>query len=174
VFEFAERQILDVHGSGVLDARKRRARRFRTGGATAMRHLALALESNSTAPPSSRTRSDLNVAADDGRAQEREERAALLCVAQEQRVSPLADHVERARRSRKCFTAVINSHLAHMRIEFSCTASSTIWSVTNAGSSRSCRPMQISVARTRMKPMCVVAAMISLTRCAHSRPLASV
>jgi hypothetical protein len=72
-----------------------------------------------------------------------------------------------ARRSRKCLTAVINSHLAHMRIEFSCTASSMIVSVTNAGSSRSCRPMQISVARSRIKPMCVVAAMISLTRRAH-------
>lgn len=44
-------------------------------------------------------------------------------------------------------TAVINSHLAHMRIEFSCTASSMIVSVTNAGSSRLCRPMLISVAR---------------------------
>jgi hypothetical protein len=44
----------------------------------------------------------------------------------------------------------INSHLAHMRISFSCTASSTIASVTSAGSSRSCRPMQISVARSRM------------------------
>jgi hypothetical protein len=78
------------------------------------------------------------------------------------------------RRSRWCFTAVINSHLAHMRIEFSCTASSMIWSVTNAGSSRSCRAMQISVARSRIKPMCVVAARISSMRRAHCSALSGV
>jgi hypothetical protein len=69
---------------------------------------------------------------------------------------------------------VINSHLAHMRIEFSCTASSMIVSVTKAGSPRLCRPMQISVARSRMKSMCVVAEMISLTRRAHCSALMTV
>jgi hypothetical protein len=78
------------------------------------------------------------------------------------------------RRARKCLTDVINSHLAHMRIEFSCTAASRIVSVTNAGSSRSWSPMQISVARSRIMPMCVVAAMISLTRRAHCPALSSV
>jgi hypothetical protein len=65
-----------VHGSSVLDARKQRLQLlsgradvsvecadFET--AAPLRHLALALESNSTAPPSSRTRSDSNGAADD-------------------------------------------------------------------------------------------------------------
>ena len=73
VFEFAERQVLDVHGS-VLDARKQRLqllsaradvgveRQLRNGGATATPR---ARESNSTAPPSSKIRSDSNVAADD-------------------------------------------------------------------------------------------------------------
>ncbi len=78
------------------------------------------------------------------------------------------------RRSRKCLTAVTNSHLAHMRISFSCTASSTIVSVTNAGSPRLCRPRQISVARSRIKPMCVEAARISLTRRAHCVALSMV
>jgi hypothetical protein len=184
VFEFAERQILDVHGSGVLDACKHRLQLLSARAdvsveradfepAAPLRHLALALESNNTAPPSSTTRSDSNVANDDAtRIDER--RNALLCVAHEQRVSLLADHVERARRSRKCFTAVINSHLAHMRIEFSCTASSMIVRVTNAGSSRSWRATQISVARARIVPMCVVAARISLTRRAHCLALSLV
>ena len=68
--------ILDVHGSGVLDARKQRLQLLSEGAdvsveradfepAAPLRHLALALESNGTAPPSSRTRSDSNVAADD-------------------------------------------------------------------------------------------------------------
>jgi hypothetical protein len=65
-----------VHGS-VLDARKQRLQLlsaraddsieradFETA-APLQHHLALALESNSTAPPSSTTRSDSNVAADD-------------------------------------------------------------------------------------------------------------
>ncbi len=76
VFEFAERQILDVHGSGVLDARKQRLQllsgradvRVESADfepAAPLRHLALALESNNTAPPSSRKSSDSNGTADD-------------------------------------------------------------------------------------------------------------
>jgi hypothetical protein len=76
LFEFAERQVLDVHGSGVLDARKQRLQLLSARAdvnveradfepAAPLRHLALALESNSTAPPSSRIRSDSNGAADD-------------------------------------------------------------------------------------------------------------
>ncbi len=52
MFEFAERQILDVHGSGVLDARKQRLRLLSARAdvsvdfetAAPPRHLALALE----------------------------------------------------------------------------------------------------------------------------------
>jgi hypothetical protein len=76
MFEFAERQILDVHGSGVLDARKQRMQLLSVRAdvsveradfepAGPLRHLALALESNSTAPPSSTTRSDSKGATDD-------------------------------------------------------------------------------------------------------------
>jgi hypothetical protein len=76
LFEFAKRQVLDVHGSGVLDARKQRLQLLSARAdvsveradfepAAPLRHLALALESNSTAPPSSTTRSDSNVASDD-------------------------------------------------------------------------------------------------------------
>jgi hypothetical protein len=76
VIEFAERQVLDVHGSGVLDAHKQRLQLLSARAdvsveradfkpAAPLRHLALALESNSTAPFSSRTRSDSNAAADD-------------------------------------------------------------------------------------------------------------
>jgi hypothetical protein len=65
-----------VHGSGVLDARKQRLQLLSARAdvsveradfepAAPLRHLALALESNNTAPPSSRTRSDSNGAADD-------------------------------------------------------------------------------------------------------------
>jgi hypothetical protein len=109
VFEFAERQILDVHGSGVLDARKQRLQLLSARAdvgvecadfkpAAPLRHLALALESNNTAPPSRRKSSDSNGAADDANrideqlvAEERVKRAALLCVAHEQRVSLLAE-----------------------------------------------------------------------------------
>ncbi len=143
MFEFAERQILDVHGSGVLDARKQRLRLLSARAdvsvesadfetAAPLRHLALALEKveqHGAALEQNMQRLERRRRRrrQDRRAQERVERAALLCVvAHEQRASLLADHVERARRSRKCFTAVINSHLAHMRIEFSCTASSMI------------------------------------------------
>jgi hypothetical protein len=71
---FAERQILDVLGSGVLDACKQRLQPlsvradvsveradFETAPPPPLRHLALALESTL----SSRTRSDSNGAADD-------------------------------------------------------------------------------------------------------------
>ncbi len=65
-----------MHGSGVLDARKQRLQLLNARAdvsveradfkpAAPLRHLALALESNSTAPPSSRTSSDSNGAADD-------------------------------------------------------------------------------------------------------------
>jgi hypothetical protein len=65
-----------VHGSGVSDARKQRLQLLSARAdvcveradfepASPLRHLALALESNSTAPPSSKIRSDSNVAADD-------------------------------------------------------------------------------------------------------------
>ncbi len=76
MFEFADRQVLDVHDSGVLDARKQRLQLLSARAdvsveradfetAAPLRHLALALESNSTAPPSSRTYSDSKGAADD-------------------------------------------------------------------------------------------------------------
>jgi hypothetical protein len=91
-FEIAERQVLDVNGSGVLDACKQRLQLLSARAdvsvepadlepAAPLRHLALALESNSTAPPSSRTRSDSNVAADDAAriAERRNAQSALRC-----------------------------------------------------------------------------------------------
>jgi hypothetical protein len=75
VLEFAKRQILDVHGSVFWTRAKRlqllsaradvSVERADFEPAAPLRHLALALESNNTAPPSSRTRSDSNDAADD-------------------------------------------------------------------------------------------------------------
>ncbi len=66
-------------------------------------------------------------------------------------------------RWRKCLTAVINSHLAHMRTPLRHSAS-TISSVTIAGSSRSCSARQTSVALSRIMPIAVVAAMSSCRR----------
>jgi hypothetical protein len=60
------------------------------------------------------------------------------------------------RRWWKCLTAVISSHLAHIRMLFGRSAS-MISRVTGAGRFASCSPMQMVVARARIMPMCVVA-----------------
>jgi hypothetical protein len=89
MFEFAERQILDVHGS-VLDARNQLLLLSARADvsveyadfepAAPLRLLALALESNSTAP-SSTTRSDSSGAADDAARIDERRNAKARCVA---------------------------------------------------------------------------------------------